>query len=95
MWNVTTSEIMVIEKGSKHELTYNPSLESSKSPDFREKLLTYQMKRHFKNNKINSIVNVYKFKKDAPYKIYDNNNTVDYNFVDFVDQYITPKPHYL
>ena len=43
MWNTTVSEIMVIEKGSKHELTYNPSLEKSKSSSFQENLLTYQM----------------------------------------------------
>ena len=91
MWNTTVSEIMVIEKGSKHELTYNPSLEKSKSSSFQENLLTYQMKKHFSNEKFNSIVNVYKFKNDAPYKIYDNNNTRDNNFIDFVDNHISPK----
>ena len=91
MWNVTLSEIMVIEKGSKHELTYNPSLEKSRSPSFKENLLTFQMKRHFSNKKLNSIVNVYKFKKVAPYKIYDNNNTLDNNFHDFMDNKVPPR----
>jgi len=82
---------MVLEKGAKHELSYNHALESPKNPQFQKNLLTYQMRKYFQNKNLNSIVNAYKFKSDAPYKIFDNNETLNNNFADYVGNYISPK----
>jgi hypothetical protein len=82
---------MVLEKGAKHELSFNPALESPKNPQFQKNLLTYQMRKYFQNKNLNSIVNAYKFKSDAPYKIFDNNETLNNNFADYVGNYISPK----
>lgn len=71
-WNVTISEVMAIQKGSKNELAVNWQNENSNN-------LMRKITKLFENPNLNSIVSIHNYSPDSnlPIKIYDNKKLDD------------------